>query len=97
MIFHCYAILEKSIRHTEGGGGFTQHLNRFVEAGNSADASAGYQHFLEKQGLRVSRVTATVAAIQRKASYARPSDVLTINGRYSGIQTVIESNMAAPI
>lgn len=75
MIFFCWASLEETV-YVMGGGGFTAHVDKFVEADGPERARSAYQDYLEKKGIRVRKVTASVARQQDKARYVFPENIL---------------------
>ena len=76
MIYFCWAHLEKTI-YVMGGGGFTNHTDKFVDAGTAEDACSAFKDYLERKGIPVKKVTASVALKQNKAKYTFPENILT--------------------
>jgi hypothetical protein len=76
MIFFCWASLEKKISLAGGGGGFTCSVDQYVEASDRGVACAAYQEYLEKKGIRVLRVTASISIQQDKSKYTFPENIL---------------------
>lgn len=74
-MFFCCAVLEQT--YVMGGGqGFTDYVHKFVEAEEKDAASDAYRDYLEKKGIRVRRVRASMAVKQDKTRYVFPEAIL---------------------
>ena len=76
MIYFCWASLEDTVYVMGGGGGFTHYVSKFVDAHMLEEACASYRTFLEVKGIRVRRVTGSVALQQDRKRYVFPEQIL---------------------